>query len=158
MSIDESVFRSVMGHFATGVTIVTVRDESGQAHGMTVSAFSSVSLSPRLVLVCIDNTATMSPQIATATHFAVNVLTDAQEELSRRFSVQLDDRFAGVGYVEGKTGCPILTDVLAFVECRVVERHPAGDHVIVIGEVLHGDAVNGRPLLYFRSGYATLQH
>lgn len=156
MSIDAALFRSVLGRFATGVTIVTVRDADGQQHGMTVSAFSSLSLEPPLVLVCIDNTATMAPHIATASHFAVNVLTSTQEELSRRFAESLDDRFAGIGYTEGMSGCALLDESLASIECRIVTRHPAGDHVMVIGEVLHAAAHEGSPLLYFRSGYATI--
>jgi flavin reductase (DIM6/NTAB) family NADH-FMN oxidoreductase RutF len=123
---------------------------------MTVSAFSSLSLEPPLVLICIDNAATMAPQIATADHFAVNVLTSAQEELSRRFAGQMDDRFAGVGYVEGESGCAILKDVLAWIECRIVDRHAAGDHVIIVGEVQAAKALEGTPLIYYRSGYATI--
>jgi flavin reductase (DIM6/NTAB) family NADH-FMN oxidoreductase RutF len=156
MGIDTSLFRSILGRFATGVTIVTALDEHGQPHGMTVSAFSSLSLNPPLVLICIDNAATMSPVIATASHFVVNILTSTQEELSRRFADQLDNRFAGIGYRESASGAPILDDVLAWVDCRVVARHPAGDHVIVIGEVQSGKVLNGEPLLYYRSGYAML--
>jgi flavin reductase (DIM6/NTAB) family NADH-FMN oxidoreductase RutF len=156
MGIDASLFRSVLGRFATGVTIVTALDQQGQPHGMTVSAFSSLSLEPPLILVCIDNEATMSPLIATVDHFVVNVLSSTQEELSRRFADQLDDRFAGIGYRNASSGPPIVDDVLAWIECRVVARHPAGDHVIVIGEVENGEALEGEPLLYYRSGYARL--
>jgi flavin reductase (DIM6/NTAB) family NADH-FMN oxidoreductase RutF len=155
MGIDASLFRSVLGRFASGVTIVTALDQQGSPHGMTVSAFSSLSLEPPLVLVCIDNTATMSPLMARIEHFGVNVLSSAQEELSRRFAGQ-DDRFAGVGYTASPSGAPILDDVLAWLDCRVVARHAAGDHVIVIGEVEQGAAFEGQPLLYYRSGYATL--
>lgn len=157
MGIDAALFRSVLGRFATGITIVTVRGETGEPHGMTVSAFSSLSLHPPLVLVCIDEEATLAPQLATATHFAVNMLTSEQEELSRRFAGQLDDRFAGVGYHEGTTGCAILDDVLASLECRIVDRHRAGDHTIVIGEVEQAQAGDGQPLVYYRSGYAKLE-
>jgi flavin reductase (DIM6/NTAB) family NADH-FMN oxidoreductase RutF len=156
MGIDTSLFRSILGRFASGVTIVTALDEQGQPHGMTVSAFSSLSLNPPLVLICIDNAATMSPVIATASHFVVNILTSTQEELSRRFADQLDNRFAGIGYRESASGAPILDDVLAWVDCRIVARHPAGDHVIVVGEVQSGKVLNGEPLLYYRSGYAML--
>ena len=156
MGIDAPLFRSVLGRFATGVTIITALDGSGQPHGMTVSAFSSLSLEPPLVLICIDNVATMSPLMATTGHFVVNVLTSEQEELSRRFSGQLDDRFAGVGYTDAPSGAPILDGVLAWLDCRVLTRHPAGDHVIVIGEVEHAEAFEGQPLLYYRSGYAAV--
>ena len=156
MSIDHDHFRSVMGRFASGITVVTARDGSGRPHGMTVSAFASLSLEPSLVLVCIDNEATMAPLISSITHIAINILSSTQEEISRRFSGPLDDRFAGIGYTEGRNGCALLDDVLASLECRVVERHPAGDHVILIGEVEDAHATDGLPLLYFRGGYMGL--
>jgi len=110
-----------------------------------------------MVLICIDNTATMAPQIPSATHFAVNILASSQEEMSRRFAGQLDDRFAGVGYREGASGCALLDEVLAWLECRIVSRIPAGDHVIVLGEVENAEVFEGEPLLYYRSGYARLE-
>lgn len=157
MSIDKDLFRAVLGRFATGVTIVTVREANGRPHGMTVSAFASVSLDPTLVLICIDRSATLAPHLPAIDHFAVNVLTAQQEELSRRFANDLDDRFDGIGYSIGKSGAPILENVLAWLECRVVEQHAAGDHVIVIGEVERAEAHSGTPLLYFRGGYARLE-
>jgi flavin reductase (DIM6/NTAB) family NADH-FMN oxidoreductase RutF len=157
MSIDPDLFRAVLGRFATGITIVTTRDVEGRDHGMTVSAFSSLSLDPPLVLICIGNEATMAPVMATATSFAVNVLSAAQEALSRRFSGKLDDRFADLAATRGPLGNVVLDDVLASLECRVVARHPAGDHVIVVGQVEGGVARDGRPLLYYRGGYAQLE-
>ncbi len=157
MSLNAAQFRSVLGRFATGVTIVTVRGTDDQPYGMTVSAFSSLSLDPPLVLVCVDNRATMAPHTKAASHFAVSILTNEQEELSRRFAEQLGNRFAGIGYTEGMSGCALIDDALAWLECRIVERHPAGDHVILIGKVENAVAHEGTPLLYYRSGYATLQ-
>lgn len=157
MSIDPDLFRAVLGRFSTGVTIVTVRDAEGRDHGMTVSAFSSLSLDPPLVLVCIGNDATMSPVMATAHTFCVNVLSSTQESLSRRFAGHLDDRFVDVPVSRSSHGDAVLDDVLASLECRVVARHPAGDHVIVIGEVQAGAAHDARPLLYYRGGYALLE-
>ena len=98
----------------------------------------------------------MAPVMAAADSFAVNVLSDVQEALSRRFAGKVDDRFAGVGYREGELGDPVLDDVLASLQCRVVARHPAGDHVIVVGRVEHGAARDAKPLLYYRGGYAQL--
>ncbi len=158
MSIDPDLFRAVLGRFATGVTIVTTRDEDGRDHGMTVSAFSSISLSPPLVMVCIANDATMAPVIRHAETFAVNVLCASQESYSRRFAGKLDDRFTDIGVTRGTLGNVVLDGVLASLECRVVARHPAGDHVIVLGEVESGTAHEGRPLLYYRGGYALLEH
>ena len=157
MSIDSDLFRSVLSRFASGVTIITTHDGEGRDHGMTVSAFSSLSLDPPLVMVAIGHDATMAPVMATATSFAVNILSDSQESLSRRFSGKLDDRFAGVGTVRGTLGDALLDDALATLECRVVARHPAGDHDIVVGEVEEGVAHDGRPLLYYRGGYAQLE-
>ena len=124
---------------------------------MTVSAFSSLSLDPPLVLVCVANDATMAPVISRTETFAVNVLSAGQEAVSRRFAGKVDDRFAGVGYSDGTLGDPVLDDVLASLECRIVARHPAGDHMIVVGQVESAAAHEGKPLLYYRGGYAVLE-
>lgn len=157
MAIDPDLFRAVLGRFATGVTIVTTRDGELRDHGMTVSAFSSVSLDPPLVMVCIGTDATMAPVMHTAETFTVNVLSADQEAMSRRFSGKLDNRFSGLGFSRGLLGNAILDDVLASLECRVVARHAAGDHVLVIGEVHAGAAHDQRPLLYYRGGYSQLE-
>ena len=158
MPIDDNLFRSVLGRFASGITVITTHDENGHDHGMTASAFSSLSLDPPLVLVCIANDATMAPVLAQASTFAVNMLTDAQELLSQRFAGKVDDRFTGIGYTRGKLGDVLLDEVLAWMQCRVVARHPAGDHVILVGQVEFADVREARPLLYYRGGYAQLQH
>jgi flavin reductase (DIM6/NTAB) family NADH-FMN oxidoreductase RutF len=157
LMIDSDLFRAVLGRFATGITVVTASDGAAAPHGMTVSAFSSLSLDPPLVLVCVANDATMAPLLARSETFAVNVLSDGQEALSRRFAGKIDDRFAGVGYRIGEHGNPLLDDVLAWLECRIVARHPAGDHVIVVGQVADAGVRDGRPLLYYRGGYAQLE-
>jgi flavin reductase (DIM6/NTAB) family NADH-FMN oxidoreductase RutF len=155
--IDQDLFRAVLGRFASGVTVVTTRDEHGTPHGMTVSAFSSLSLEPPLVLVCVANDATMAPLLSRVDRFAVNVLSSTQEALSRRFAGQADNRFEGIGYHDGRTGAPVLEDVLAWLQCTIVARHPAGDHTLVVGQVEHAEAGEGRPLLYYRGGYAQLE-
>ncbi|HYW32367.1 MAG TPA: flavin reductase family protein [Gemmatimonas sp.] len=157
MPIDRDLFRSVLGRFSSGITIITTHDDDGRDHGMTVSAFSSLSLDPPLVLVAIAHDATMAPVMASARSFAVNILSESQEALSRRFSGKLDDRFAGAGRSPGSMGDAILDDALATLQCRIVARHLAGDHVIVVGEVEEGVAHEGRPLLYYRGGYARLE-
>lgn len=157
MTIDDDLFKSVLARFASGITIVTTRDADGRDHGMTASAFSSLSLDPPLVLVCIANDATIAPVVAVASSFAVNILADSQEALSRRFAGKLDDRFAGVGHSRGELGDAILDDVLAWMQCRIVARHPAGDHVVVIGAVDGAGARDARPLLYYRGGYAQME-
>ena len=157
-AIDASTFRAVLGRFASGVTVVTVRDGGGRDHGMTVSAFCSVSLEPPLVLACIDRSATLLGSLAAGGAYAITMLSESQEALSRRFASEVDDRFDGVGYRRAPGGSALLDDALAWLECRVEARVDAGDHVVVIGRVEHAE-VNERagPLLYYRSGYGRLE-
>lgn len=155
--IDHDLFRAVLGRFASGITVITATAPDGTPHGMTVSAFSSLSLDPPLVLACIANDATMAPLLGSCGSFTANILSSQQEALSRRFAGPLDDRFAGVGYTIGDLGNPVLDDVLASLECRIVARHPAGDHTIMVGQVEQAGARDGRPLLYYRGGYAQLE-
>jgi flavin reductase (DIM6/NTAB) family NADH-FMN oxidoreductase RutF len=159
-TIDPATFRSVLGRFASGVTVVTVRDEQSYDHGMTVSAFCSLSLEPPLVLICIEKSASLHGVLAsgnTSSQFAVNILESRQEDIARRFAEEHPDRFEGVGFTRGTTGAPILDDCLAVIECEVQSRHPAGDHTIVIGTVIASATNEGKPLLYYRGGYATLE-
>jgi flavin reductase (DIM6/NTAB) family NADH-FMN oxidoreductase RutF len=156
-SIDPDLFRAVLGRFASGITVITVRDREGRDHGMTVSAFSSLSLDPPLVLVCVGHDASMAQALAGASHVGVNILAHGQEALSRRFAGKYDDRFEEIGYTHGPSGVPILDDVLAWIDGKIVARHDAGDHVIVVLAVEHGEARDGRPLLYYRGGYAQLE-
>lgn len=158
MPIDPDTFRSVLGRFASGITVVTARDGDGRHYGMTVSAFCSVSLVPPLILVCIDLAASMHDALLSAPHFAVNILSADQEPLSRRFS-GLDEhhRFDGLGYTIGVTGSALLEEALAHIECRRLAQHAAGDHTVIIGEVEAAVAHDARPLLYYRGGYAQLE-
>jgi flavin reductase (DIM6/NTAB) family NADH-FMN oxidoreductase RutF len=159
-TIDPATFRSVLGRFASGVTVVTVRDIQHYDHGMTATAFCSASLEPPLVLVCIGKAASLHSVLGTgntASQFAVNILNAKQEALARRFAEEHPDRFDGVGFTRGITGAPILDECLDVIECEVQSRHEAGDHTIVVGTVI-GTATNeGSPLLYYRGGYATLE-
>ena len=159
MPIDPDTFRSVLGRFATGVTVITTRGEDGLDYGMTASAFSSLSLNPPLVLVCIAHDASMFPVIRGAPHFTVNVLAADQEALSRRFAAKDPNRFDGVGYTRGKFGPALLDEALAYLECRVAHQIPGGDHTIFVGEVESATAAAGaaKPLLYYRGGYAQLE-
>ncbi|MDZ7631274.1 MAG: flavin reductase family protein [Gemmatimonadaceae bacterium] len=156
MPIDKDLFRAVLGRFASGVTIVTTVDADGRDQGMTVSAFSSLSLDPPLVLVCIDHGASLWPVLEQAGHFAINILGSGQEALSRRFASREGERFDGVGFTRGGTGVALLDDTLASVECTIVARVAQGDHSIVIGSVEYGVARDLQPLLYYRGGYASL--
>ncbi|HYW49217.1 MAG TPA: flavin reductase family protein [Gemmatimonadaceae bacterium] len=156
MPIDKDLFRAVLGRFASGVTIVTTTDAEGRDQGMTVSAFSSLSLDPPLVLVCIAHNASVWPAFEAASHFAINILSSTQEALSRRFSSKEGDRFDGVGFTRGATGVALLDDTLAAVECTVTAVVPHGDHSILVGSVEAGTARDLQPLLYYRGGYASL--
>ena len=158
MTIDPDSFRSVLGRFASGITVITAVDADGRDVGMTVSAFSSVSLQPPLVQACVDRTASMFDALQHAGRFGVNVLAAEQEALSRRFAaVESSHRFEGVGYVRGESGVVLLEDALAHMECRVVSRFDAGDHMLFVGEVERATARDARPLLYYRGGYAQLE-
>jgi flavin reductase (DIM6/NTAB) family NADH-FMN oxidoreductase RutF len=137
MTIEKNFFRQVMGHFATGVTVVTT-SYKGVSGGLTVNAFCSVSLDPPLVLVCVDLTSTTLPLIRESGIFAVNMLTEQQEHLSRCFATPNRERaesFCHCAYYTVATGAPVLTDVLAFVDARIVAEYPGGDHVIFLGQV-----------------------
>ena len=158
MTIDPDSFRSVLGRFASGITVLTAIDSNGRDVGMTVSAFSSVSLHPPLVQACVDRSASMFDALMTAERFGVNVLAAEQEALSRRFAdIDASHRFEGLGYFRGESGVVLLDDALAHVECTVVARHEAGDHTLFVAEVERATARDARPLLYYRGGYAQLE-
>lgn len=152
MSIDQHEFRQALSRFATGVTVVTTYDGVKPA-GLTVSAFTSLSLAPPLVLICIDRRARSHDAIALAGAFAVNVLTDRQEPVARRFAARDGEKFPPGSYRLSERGLPLLADVLATIECRLVNMLPGGDHSIYVGEVLEASVKPGQPLLYYRSQY-----
>jgi Conserved protein/domain typically associated with flavoprotein oxygenases, DIM6/NTAB family len=150
---DSATYRTVLGHFATGVTIVTASD-GDEAVGMACNSFTSVSLDPPLVLFCAATSSTTWPHIHNAHHFAVNVLAEDGEAVCRVFATKGVDRFEGVAHHRGATGAPILADALAYIDCETVAEHDAGDHVIVVGRVVElGYATEGKPLLFYRGGY-----
>jgi flavin reductase (DIM6/NTAB) family NADH-FMN oxidoreductase RutF len=158
LSVTPDEFRSVLGRFPSGVTVVTTKNRDGSDEGMTVSAFCSVSLDPPLVLICIEKNASAYHALTTAPAFVVNVLAASQEQIARRFSIVDIDRFAGVGYSRSQNGLAVLDDVLGIIECATFAMHDAGDHTIIVGEVEAARAQNGTPLLYYRGGYAQLEH
>ena len=156
-SIEQQHFRRACSKYATGITILTVLDPCGIPHGMTVNSFTSVSLSPPLVLVCIDRQTSILNHFLEGTHFAINVLDEDQKELSTCFARSGYDRFQSVEWRPGETGAPVLAEVLATLECAVTQMVEAGDHVVVIGEALHASWREGRPLIYFNSSYQGLR-
>jgi len=155
-AIDSREFRNTMGLFATGVTIVTAR-VSDERRGMTVNAFTSVSLDPPLVLVCVDRGASMLPMLEIADAFAVNILAADQRGTSDAFARhgQNNADMNGVPFRDGPLGSPILEGVLSWAECRVEERHDGGDHTIFVGrvEALSIERSDASPLLFFAGGY-----
>lgn len=150
-------FRRVCGRFATGVVIATVRDAQMNPHGMTINSFTSVSLEPPLILLCVDHRASLLQYFRAHTHFGVNILREDQRELADHFARKGHDRFGSVEWHPGETGVPLLPHVLATLECSRKQRVTAGDHDIVIGEVLHARVHEGHPLVYFASRYRALR-
>jgi flavin reductase (DIM6/NTAB) family NADH-FMN oxidoreductase RutF len=156
MPIDEFRFRQALGHFATGVTVVTT-EHQGQLYGMTVSSFASLSLRPPLVLICIEKGLNTHEAIAASGRFAVNILEQRQEHLSRRFATHDDNKFLGVAWHTSQFGLPVLEGVLTVIECQLRDAVPGGDHTIFIGEVMDAQVNQGSPLLYYRRGYRELK-
>ena len=156
MGIGPDEFRHVLSHFASGVTVVTTWDADGRPTGLTASAFTSVSLEPPLILVCVDHKTQSYPALRASGRFAVNVLAAEHEALSRCFATTDADKFNGVGYRPGPLGLPLLPEALAHLECRTVHAYPGGDHTIFVGEVEAAQARDGEPLLYFRGDYTRL--
>ena len=157
MAIDKAELRRVMGHFATGVTIITTVSDRGVLHGLTANAFTSVSLIPPLLLVCVDKKADSYPCFEQSKAFTVNILADNQEELSRKFAVSgAPDKFEGISYKIGANKAPIIDGTLGYIECKIAESYEGGDHTIYLGEILQAETREGRPLLFYRGGYRSL--
>ncbi len=154
--LDAGLYRRTCARFATGITVVTVLDGLGHPHGMTVNSFSSVSLDPPLVLVSIDLRNAILGHFISSSWFAINILAEHQEHLSRRFSGAAEKRFVDVDWHPGISGMPILDGVLAHLECSVVQKFEAGDHTVLIGEVQRAGFREGKPLVYFNSCYRNL--
>lgn len=149
-------FKRALGQFATGITVVTTRDAQGTPLGLTANAFSSVSLDPPLVLVCIDNRSETIPGFQASGLFGVSVLAEDQESWSRRFATAGPAKFADADLALGEHGLTLVPGALAQIECRVAGTHPGGDHTIYVGEVLSLAVRPGRPLIYHASGYRRL--
>ncbi len=154
--IDPFQFRQLLGRFATGVTVLTVKTPDGKQLGMTANTLASVSLHPPLISVCVDHEADMHDAILDVKKFVVNILSSHQEALARRFADEYEDRFDGIGYHLSPEGLILLDGVLAHIECQREAQYPSGDHTIVVGRVIGGSTGDGRPLLYYRGGYAAL--
>jgi 3-hydroxy-9,10-secoandrosta-1,3,5(10)-triene-9,17-dione monooxygenase reductase component len=147
-------FRQVLGHFCTGVTVITTVDDGGHPAGFACQAFAALSLDPPLVLFCPSRTSATWPRIARAGHFCVNVLTAGQRELARVFGTAGAGKFAGVGWAPCSSGAPVLAGVLTWAGCEVEAVHEAGDHYVVLGRVTElGPVGTQAPLLFYRGRY-----
>jgi len=157
VSVSPDAFKEGLGRWATGVTIVTARN-GDTVHGMTVSAFNEVSLDPPLVLICADRSGNTWPVIRDSGAFAVNILSREQEALSNRFASKRDEwrRFEGLDYDTGPTGAPLLRDVVANLDCRLVAAPEHGDHFVCIGQVEEVRHSEQEPLLHYRGRYGGL--
>ncbi len=153
MSISKNEFRAALGRFASGVTVITVKDADGNLHGITVSAFCSVSLEPPLILVCIDKSAGSHHAFKKDEFFVVHILRESQQHYSDQFASHLPDKFAGIEFEENGSGIPMLKDTLASLECRLVSAHDGGDHTIFIGQIENAYISDGNPLIYFHGKY-----
>jgi flavin reductase (DIM6/NTAB) family NADH-FMN oxidoreductase RutF len=155
-AVAPEAFLRACAQFSTGVAIATVLDHGGAPHGMTVNSFTSVSLEPPLVLICIDHKARILEHFLASQSFAINILRENQQALSTHFARPSDDRFGTVEWTPGATGVPLIPGALATLECTIERRIPAGDHTVLIGEVVSAVRHEGRPLIFFSSGYRAL--
>ncbi len=151
-TLTPQLFRRVVGHFATGITVVTVEREPGLVHGMTANSFASVSLDPLLISICVDHNARLLSFLEVQGRFGVNILKDTQQTVSEQFAKPLQDYEAnerlGIRFRWTDTGIPLLEESLAHLACNVVAKHPAGDHTLFLAEVESMDVGEGNPLLF----------
>ena len=154
---EEARYRQVLGHFATGVTVVTA-SAGDQPVGLAVNSFTSVSLDPPLISVCIASVWSTWSLVCEAGAFCVNILGEDQEALCRAFAARGPKRFGGIGFEPARSGAPILAGVLAWIDCSIEAEHQAGDHVIVVGRVHDlGVSREYRPLVFYRGGYGRFE-
>jgi flavin reductase (DIM6/NTAB) family NADH-FMN oxidoreductase RutF/DNA-binding GntR family transcriptional regulator len=149
-------FREVIGHFASGVTVITTVLD-GIPYGTTASAVSSLSLEPPMLLICMNRSSETGQFVAASGRFAVNILSEDQPDIAERFARKGDDKFKGVRVTDGKSGAPLLVDALATLECRVVDQVTGGTHTVFLAEVDHASARPGTPLAYFRGQFGRLE-
>lgn len=152
-----SEFRLALGQFATGVTVVTAERAPGRVHGMTANSFTSVSLDPPLILICVSQNAKLLPLVKQHKRFGVNILKDTQRAISEYFARTEEsdeiEQSLGICYRWTRTNIPLLADALVHLACNVVSDHLAGDHTIFVAEVQSVEIYDGEPLLYLRGNY-----
>ena len=158
MAITNDEFKAALGRFASGVTVVTTKDADGNLHGLTVSAFSSVSMNPPLILVCILKRTGSYSSFQESKVFVVNILDESQQQISNHFASHLDDKFSGQNYELNKNGLPILADCLVNLECSLKHSYDGGDHTIFVGEIEKTTVRDGKPLVYSQGKYRELSN
>jgi len=158
MPVNDQEFKNALKLWASGVTVVTAQTESLGLKGMTATSFSSVSMDPPQILVCINKTADTGDAVLEGKNFAINILKADQQDVSNQFAggASQEERFANVKWHNGKTNSPVIDDALASIECTVVDQVLAGTHWVVIGEVQNVECRSGEPLLYYNSAYREL--
>ncbi|MGA2118027.1 MAG: flavin reductase family protein [Bryobacteraceae bacterium] len=156
-SVSSELFRQACGRFPTGVAIAAIAGSDGAPHGLTVSSFTSLSLDPPLVLICLGHAVTLIDHFRTAEHFGLSVLREDQRPISERFARRGQNRFTGVPWHSGEFHVPLINGSLAAIECAVDRRIAAGDHDILIGRVLRAHVSEGRPLVHWAGKYGRLE-
>ncbi len=156
MAISNDEFKAALGSFASGVSVVTTKDAAGKLHGITVSAFSSVSMNPPLILVCISKATGSYRSFEESNTFVVNVLHESQKNVSNNFASHADDKFAGQNYELNEQGLPILADCLVNLECTLKHSYDGGDHTIFVGKIEKATIQDGKPLVYFHGNYRNI--
>jgi len=155
-SVSSELFRQACGRFPTGVAIAAIAGSDGAPHGLTVSSFTSLSLDPPLVLICLGHTVTVIDCFRAAGHFGLSVLAEDQQSISERFARRGHNRFAGVPWHSGEFHVPLIDGSLATIECAVDRRIAAGDHDILVGRMLRAHVSEGRPLVHWAGKYGRL--
>jgi flavin reductase (DIM6/NTAB) family NADH-FMN oxidoreductase RutF len=155
--VDQTIFRDVVGHFTTGVAVITTSD-GDRRYGVTASAVSSVSLDPPMLLVCLNRRLPTCDAIAERGVFAVNILDEEQGQLAKQFATRHPDKFRDIAIGEGELGVPLLAQALAHLECRVADQVDAATHTVFLGEVQVATARTGSPLAYFRGTFGRFEH
>ena len=156
MPVSQDEFRDALSHFASGITVVSTKDTAGKLHGITVSAFCSVSLDPPLILVCIEKMTGSHQALLNSKAFVVNILSEDQSHISEHFASIVPDKFYGIDFETGTSGLPVLKGIAVSLECSTRAAHDAGDHTIFVGEVENIKIRSGNPLIHSLGEYRTL--
>ena len=157
-NLNDSSFKQAMSRFPSGVVIVTSTNTDGKKYGFTASAFTSVSLEPPLILVCLANSADCYQSFLTNDKFAVNVISPKQHDLAFKFATKGTEKFDGNDFIAGESGLPIIPECIFSLECDVMHRYPGGDHQILVGEVQYANINEGDPSIWYEGKFRELSN